>query len=151
VAVQHITLIRGEGPLVVGDGPVRTGLTAVLPRPDGLPVFAGRYDLNGVGELTGSHVIDEIGYVIGPIVTTNTNSVGTVRDAAIAWAYRRFGPELGFLFSEPAVGECFDGLLNDIAGRHVHDEHVDAALDALAAAAARRPRCRKATSAAGRG
>jgi L-aminopeptidase/D-esterase-like protein len=137
VAVQHVTLIEGEGPLVVGEGPVRTGLTAVLPRPDGLPIYAGRYDLNGVGELTGSHVIDEIGYVIGPIITTNTNSVGTVRDAAVAWAYRNLGPDLGFFFSEAVVGECHDGDLNDIAGRHVHDAHVDTALDALAAAGGR--------------
>ena len=133
VAVKHVTINEGSGPLVVGEGPIRTGLTAMLPRPDGLPIYAARYDLNGVGELTGAHVIDEIGYVIGPIITTNTNSVGTVRDAAIAWAYRQFGPELGFFFSEAVVGECHDGTFNDIIGRHVHDDHVDAALDALAA------------------
>jgi L-aminopeptidase/D-esterase-like protein len=97
-------------------------------------VYAGRHDLNGVGELTGAHVIDEIGYVIGALFTTNTNSVGTVRDAAISWAFGQFGPELAFIFSEPVVGECHDGTLNDIFGRHVHDDHVDTALDALAAA-----------------
>ena len=134
MAVQHVTLIRGDGPLVVGEGPVRTGLTAILPRPDGLPVYAGRHDLNGVGELTGAHVIDEIGYVIGALFITNTNSVGTVRDAAISWAFRQFGPELAFIFSEPVVGECHDGTLNDIFGRHVHDDHVDTALNALTAA-----------------
>ncbi|MBA3276197.1 MAG: P1 family peptidase, partial [Chloroflexia bacterium] len=132
VRVEHITLIEGEGALEVGTGPVRTGLTAILPRGDLLPVFAGWNVLNGIGELTGTEVIDESGFLTGPILTTNTLSVGVVRDAVTSWAYERLGPDGSLFVSTPVVGETWDGFLNDINGHHVTSEHVYAALDALA-------------------
>jgi L-aminopeptidase/D-esterase-like protein len=134
VRVEHVTLIAGEGPLVVGQGPVRTGLTAVLPRGDLRPVFAGWDALNGIGEMTGTEVIAESGYLVGPVVTTNTLSVGLVRDAVTAWAFDRLGPDTSYYFTTPVVAETYDGVLNDINGRHVRLDHVFAALDALLAA-----------------
>ncbi len=128
VEVGHTTLISGEGPLVVGSGPVRTGVTAVLPRgrrtPD--PVFAAWFSLNGNGEMTGTTWIEEGGFLEGPVLVTNTHSVGVVRDAAIRWMLRD-NPAL--LWALPVVAETFDGLLNDINGFHVKPEHVFAALD----------------------
>jgi D-aminopeptidase len=132
VRVGHATLIEGEGPLVVGRGPVRTGVTVVVPH-DGdtwtEPVYAGCHTLNGNGELTGLEWIREAGLLAGPVAITNTHSVGVVRDALIGHAARAHPPGAPF-WSLPVVGETYDGTLNDINGFHVRPEHVDAALAA---------------------
>jgi D-aminopeptidase len=131
VRVGHTTLIRGEGPRVVGEGPVRTGVTVVVPH-DGdtfiEPVFAGCHRLNGNGELTGLEWIRESGFLTSPIAITNTHSVGVVHDALLVHAVRAQGPYAD-LWSLPVVGETYDGILNDINGFHVRPEHLDAALD----------------------
>jgi D-aminopeptidase len=131
--VGQVTLIPGEGPLIVGRGPVRTGVTAVLPRGyDDDPVFAGWYSLNGCGEMTGTTWIEEAGFLQGPVMITNTHSVGTVHDAVIAWTRRRpnFDPtDLRTFWSLPVVAETYDGRLNDINGFHVREHHVFEALD----------------------
>ncbi|MFL5402436.1 MAG: P1 family peptidase [Gemmatimonadales bacterium] len=128
VAVGHTTLIRGTGPLKVGIGPVRTGVTAVFPRGtrDLAPVFAGWFSLNGNGEMTGTPWIDDYGLLLYPITITNTNSVGTVRDAVIEWGKSRV-PGV-FNCCLPVVTETWDGDLNDIYGFHVRKEDVFAAL-----------------------
>ena len=132
VRVGHATLIRGEGQLVVGQGPVRTGVTVVIPH-DGNPwddgVFAGSHRLNGNGELTGLEWIRECGLLSSPIGLTNTHSLGVVRDALIAEEVRRRPPGESF-FGLPVVGETFDGLLNDVNGIHVTRDHVFAAVAA---------------------
>lgn len=128
VAVGHSTIVSGAGPLRVGRGPVRTGVTVVLPRREiwTAPVFAGTHRLNGNGELTGVHWIRESGMLTTAIGITNTHSVGVVRDALAAVHRRaRAGEEL---WSLPVVGETWDGVLNDIDGQHVAAEHVAAAL-----------------------
>src|SRR3954462_14488812 len=126
VRVGHATIIEGDGPLVVGRGPVRTGVTVVVARgpDDGRePVFAGCHRLNGNGELTGLEWIRESGRLTTPIGLTNTHSVGVVRDALVAaGAAERDEREL--FWSLPVVGETWDGLLNDINGFHVRAEHV---------------------------
>jgi D-aminopeptidase len=126
--VGAVTLIRGSGPLVVGRGPVRTGVTAILPRgrKGSDTVFAGWFTLNGNGEMTGTTWVEESGRLDGPILITNTHSVGVVRDATIEWM-RRNRP--GFLWTLPVVAETYDGVLNDAEGFHVKPEHVFAALD----------------------
>ncbi|MGI9038829.1 MAG: P1 family peptidase [Gemmatimonadota bacterium] len=128
VEVGHTTLISGSGKLVVGEGPVRTGVTAILPRgkesPD--PVFAAWFPLNGNGEMTGTTWIDESGFLEGPVLITNTHSVGVVRDAVIRWRRER-GHD--FLWALPVVAETWDGLLNDLDGFHVEPAHVFQALD----------------------
>ncbi len=132
VRVGHTTLIEGEGPLVVGQGPIRTGVTVVVPRgPDDWhePVFAGCHRLNGNGELTGLEWVRESGLLTTPIAITNTHSVGVVRDALVAMAVRAGHPGNGF-WSLPVVGETFDGRLNDIDGFHVRREHLESAFDA---------------------
>jgi D-aminopeptidase len=135
VRVGHTTLVRGDGPRVVGIGPVRTGVTVVVPH-DGdaflEPVFAGCHRLNGNGELTGLEWIRESGFLTSPIAITNTHSVGVVRDALIAHAVRHHPPQTEF-WSLPVVGETWDGVLNDANGFHVRPEHLDAALDAATA------------------
>ena len=131
VRVGHATLIRGSGPRVVGQGPVRTGVTVVVPHdgdPFVEPVFAGCHRLNGNGELTGLEWVRESGCLTSPIAITNTHSVGVVRDALIAHAVRHHPAGVEF-WSLPVVGETFDGVLNDINGFHVRPEHLDAALD----------------------
>jgi len=133
VEVGHSTIIRGEGALEVGKGPVRTGVTAVLPRGrQGVmdPVFAGWFSLNGNGEMTGTAWVEESGFLEGPVLITNTHSVGVVRDAAIEWQIRtgRRDPAKGW-FALPVVAETYDGYLNDINGFHVKKEHVFEALD----------------------
>jgi len=127
VAVGHVTLIEGEGKLVAGKGPIRTGVTAILPRPRGNwdPVFAATFNLNGNGDMTGINWIKESGFMEGPILLTGTHSVGTVRDAAIQWQLKN-GRE--FVFTYPIVAETFDGL-NDANGEHVKAEHAFQALD----------------------
>jgi D-aminopeptidase len=128
VAVGHTTLISGSGRLRVGAGPVRTGVTAIFPRGTGdlSHVFAGWFSLNGNGEMTGTPWIDDYGLLLYPVTITNTNSVGTVRDAVIEWGRTRV-PGV-FNCCLPAVAETWDGDLNDIYGFHVTKEHVFAAL-----------------------
>jgi len=134
VRVGHATIVRGDGPLVVGEGPVRTGVTVILPHDGDLfleGLFAGWHRLNGNGELTGTAWIDEAGLLIGPVAITNTHSVGIVRDAIVARAARTHphGPEL---WSLPVVGETYDGTLSDVNGFHVTAAHLDAAIDGAA-------------------
>ncbi len=133
VTVGHVTIIRGEGRLVVGEGPVRTGVTAILPR--GMtndPVFAGWYSLNGNGEMTGTTWVEESGFLEGPVMITNTHSVGIVHDAVIEWNRdhrRQFQLAPTSWWSLPVVAETWDGGLNDINGFHVTKEHTFEALD----------------------
>src|SRR5437870_4984850 len=131
VEVGYTTLITGEGKLEVGKGPVRTGVTAVIPRGhDSLndPVYAGFFSLNGNGEMTGTPWVEESGFLEGPIVITNTYSVGVARDAVIAWLVKQ-GTGSETLWSLPVVAETWDGWLNDINGFHVKPEDVWHALD----------------------
>ena len=121
VRVGHTTLIEGDGPLVVGEGPVRTGVTVVVPHEDDVwtePVFAGCHRLNGNGELTGLEWVRESGLLGGVIGITNTHSVGVVRDALVAHAARAHARDAVY-WSLPVVGETYDGALNDINGFHV--------------------------------
>ena len=129
VAVGHTTLISGDGQLRVGHGPVRTGVTVIVPPGiDERPLFAGCHRLNGNGELTGLEWIRESGMLTTPIALTNTHSVGVVRDGLIrANLGRRLGRG-GLAWSLPVVGETWDGMLNDIDGFHVRAEHVEEAL-----------------------
>jgi D-aminopeptidase len=130
VRVGHATRIDGDGPLVVGRGPVRTGVTIVVPH-DGdawsEPVFAGSFTLNGNGELTGLEWIRDTGLLHGPIGLTNTRSVGTVRDALAGHGHRSQPPGAAY-WALPVAGETWDGALNDIAGAHVTAADVDAAI-----------------------
>jgi len=129
IEVGMTTLISGSGPLKVGAGPVRTGVTAILPRGKTSKdqVFAGWFSLNGNGEMTGTTWIDEAGFLEGPILITNTHSVGVVRDASIKWSVEH--GQTSQAWSLPVVAETWDGFLNDINGFHVKPEHVFAALD----------------------
>ncbi|MDP9362777.1 MAG: P1 family peptidase, partial [Chloroflexota bacterium] len=132
VRVGQSTLIAGEGPLVIGRGPVRTGVTAIVPREEGAerePCFAGFHVLNGNGEMTGTHWVAESGLLTSPVAITNTHSVGVVRDALIAHEVARWG-RADVSWSLPVVAETWDGWLSDIDGQHVRPEHVFAALDA---------------------
>ncbi len=128
VTVGHLTIVRGSGKLVVGKGPVRTGVTAIFPRgKDDLgPAFAGWFSLNGNGEMTGTAWIDDYGLLAYPITITNTNSVGTVRDAVIEWGRNRVDDDICCL---PVVAETWDGDLSDIYGFHVTKDHVFHALE----------------------
>ena len=137
VEVGFTTLIEGEGPVEVGKGPIRTGVTAILPRgkrdkPG--PIWAGQYTLNGNGEMTGTHWIHDAGYFISPICITNTHSVGMVHHAAVGWMIDQYP---GFFLDDhawamPVVAETYDGLTNDICGRHLTEDHVLAALKSAA-------------------
>ena len=130
VGVGHTTLISGEGPLVVGKGPVRTGVTVIQPHDGKIweePVFAAPHRLNGNGEMTGLEWVRESGLLTSPIAITNTHSVGVVRDALVAWEVERRSVEQ-FPFALPVVAETWDGGLNDINGFHVRAEHVFQAL-----------------------
>jgi D-aminopeptidase len=133
VAVGHTTLIAGEGKLQIGKGPVRTGVTAILPRgKDSMsnPVFAGWWSLNGNGEMTGTTWVEESGFLEGPVMITNTHSVGVVRDAVIRWRVAHGQPDpTGYWWSLPVVAETWDGWLNDINGFHVKPEHTFHAID----------------------
>lgn len=135
VTVGQVTLVSGDGPLHVGTGPIRTGVTAVLPRGKSYdPVFAAWYSLNGNGEMTGTTWVEESGFLEGPVMITNTHSVGVVRDAVIAWQlkhefYEELPGEPGVFWSLPVVAETYDGWLNDINGFHVQPEHAFQALD----------------------
>ncbi len=133
--VGYQTLIRGAGKRVVGEGPVRTGVTAILPRGRGgagRGVFAGMFSLNGNGELTGSHWVAEVGRCEGPITLTNTHSIGVAHDASIKWVHLHAGANF---WSLPVAGETYDGWLNDVNGFHVSEADVFAALDAARAGA----------------
>ncbi|HEX8281012.1 MAG TPA: P1 family peptidase, partial [Chthoniobacterales bacterium] len=141
VTVGYTTLISGEGKLEVGKGPVRTGVTAILPRGEASfndPVYAGYFSLNGNGEMTGVAWLEEGGFLEGPVVLTNTHSVGVARDTVISWRLTKGGPDpTGFVWSLPVVAETWDGYLNDINGFHVKPEHVTAALDGAKGGAVR--------------
>jgi L-aminopeptidase/D-esterase-like protein len=130
VEVGYATLIEGEGRLVTGRGPVRTGVTAILPRGRDAhaPVFGGHAVGNGNGEMTGAIWIEESGIVESPILITNTHSVGVVRDAVIAWLLQHGGTSQPW--GLPIVAETWDGYLNDLNGFHVQPGHAHAALDA---------------------
>ena len=116
VEVGHTTLISGAGKRVVGTGPVRTGVTAILPRGKNSTdqVLAGWFSLNGNGEMTGTTWLEESGFLEGPIMVTNTHSVGVVRDAVIAWRLRKPPDPDGYYWSLPVVAETYDGYLNDV-------------------------------------
>lgn len=134
VTVGHSTIISGKGKHIVGKGPVRTGVTAVLPRgpqksPE--PVFAAWHSLNGCGEMTGTTWVEESGYLYGPVMITNTLSVSTVHRATIEWGRKN----VTFWFSLPVVAETYDGSLNDIRGDHVTPKHVWHALDSATSGA----------------
>jgi D-aminopeptidase len=132
VEVGHTTLISGEGKLQVGVGPVRTGVIAILPRGKNShdDVFASWFTLNGNGEMTGTTWVEDSGFLDGPVMITNTHSVGVVRDAVIAWRVKHGGPDVeGYWWSLPVVAETWDGYLNDVNGFHVKPEHVFHALD----------------------
>ena len=133
VEVGHTTLIRGEGVLKAGQGPVRTGVTVIIPRGkrSNDPVFAGWFSLNGNGEMTGTTWVEESGFMEGPMAITNTHSVGVVRDAIIAWEVQH--NLLRGAFALPVVAETNDGWLNDINGFHVKPEHVFQALESASA------------------
>ena len=129
VEVGHTTLISGTGKLVVGTGPVRTGVTVVHPRgkANADPVFAAWFTLNGNGEMTGTTWVQESGLLEGPVAITNTHSVGVVRDAIIRWEVSQKNALQPWWL--PVVAETYDGLLNDVSGFHVKPEHVLAALE----------------------
>ena len=132
VQVGHTTLIAGDGPLVVGQGPVRTGVTVILPHDGDIgldPLFAGSHVLNGNGEMTGLLWVAESGLLTTPIAITNTHSVGVVHDALIAYAARRPERSGPLEWSLPVVAETYDGFLNDINGMHVRADHLFAALE----------------------
>lgn len=133
VTVGQVTIIKGNGPLVNDQGPVRTGVTAILPRgKEFAPCYASWYALNGNGDMTGTHWITESGFLETPVLITNTGNVGTVRDAAWKWMnenkyYTPFFKD--YWYAYPAVAETYDGMFNDINGQHVKKEHVYKALD----------------------
>jgi len=133
VTVGHTTLISGSGKLVKGKGPIRTGVTAILPGGKNFtPVFANWHMLNGNGDMTGTHWITESGFLETPILITNTGSVGIVRDAALAWMDKNhyYNAEADSVwYAYPLVAETYDGVLNDMNGFHVTKEHVWSALD----------------------
>jgi L-aminopeptidase/D-esterase-like protein len=133
VEVGHTTLISGSGKLEVGKGPVRTGVTAIHPRGKASndAVFAAWFTLNGNGEMTGTTWVEDSGFLNGPVMITNTHSVGVVRDAVIAWKVKHGTPDMeGYWWSLPVVAETWDGWLNDINGFHVHAGDAFHALDA---------------------
>jgi D-aminopeptidase len=132
VAVGHSTIVSGDGKLVVGTGPVRTGVTAVLPRGKdwGEPVFAAWFSLNGNGEMTGTTWVEESGFLEGPVMITNTHSVGVVRDALVKRRIER--TPAGVWWAMPVVAETYDGYLNDVNGLHVTARNAFEALDTAA-------------------
>jgi D-aminopeptidase len=129
VEVGQTTLISGNGPPKVGEGPIRTGVTVVFPRgkANSDPVYAGWFAQNGNGEMTGTTWVEESGFLESPVAITNTHSVGVVRDSIIAWGVKH--KALKQDWSLPVVAETWDGYLNDINGFHVKPEHVFSALD----------------------
>ncbi|RYG41787.1 MAG: S58 family peptidase, partial [Chitinophagaceae bacterium] len=133
VEVGYSTIISGDGKNIRGKGPVRTGVTAILPRGRmNKPVYANWYSLNGNGEMTGTTWITESGFLEGPVMITNTNSVGVVRDAVLKWFVKTGWYKEDFWYTYPVVAETYDGFLNDIYGFHVKESHAYAALDSAA-------------------
>lgn len=135
--VGFSTLIEGEGAVEVGKGPIRTGVTAILPRGKRSkpgPIWAGQFNLNGNGEMTGTHWINEAGYFISPICITNTHSVGMVHHATVGWMIKQYPSFFvdDHAWAMPVVAETYDGLTNDICGRHIKEEHVLSALESAA-------------------
>ncbi|WP_417412534.1 P1 family peptidase [Hoeflea sp.] len=133
VSVGYATIIEGDGALIQGVGPVRTGVTAIVPRPlDQIdqPLFAGFFSLNGNGELSGTHYIEETGKFALPVTITNTHSCGIARDATIRWAVELLAERYHDDFALPVAAETYDGFLNDINGFHVEARHVVEAIDA---------------------
>ena len=131
VEVGHSTIISGSGKNIIGKGPVRTGVTAIFPRGKKFnPVYANWYSLNGNGEMTGTTWITESGFLETPIMITNTNSVGVVRDAVLKWFVDTnwYGND-DWWYTYPVVGETYDGFLNDIYGFHVQEQHVYEAIN----------------------
>lgn len=129
IEVGQCTLIHGDGPLTVGGGPVRTGVTAILPRgrsAQPAPVWAGYDAFNGNGEMTGTHWIDTAGYFSGPVCITNTHAVGMAHQGAVAWMIEHYGSvfQADHEWAMPVVAETYDGVTNDICGLHVREEHV---------------------------
>ena len=130
VEVGYSTIISGQGKNVRGKGPVRTGVTAILPRGrNNNPVYANWYTLNGNGEMTGTTWLTESGFLEGPVMITNTNSVGTVRDAVLKWYVKKGWYKEDFWYTYPVVAETYDGFLNDIYGFHVKETNAWEALD----------------------
>lgn len=130
VEVGYSTLISGNGKNIRGKGPVRTGVTAILPRGrNNNPVFGNWYSLNGNGEMTGTTWLTESGFLEGPIMITNTNSVGVVRDAVLKWFVKTGWYKEDFWYTYPVVAETYDGFLNDIYGFHVKESNAFEALD----------------------
>lgn len=130
VEVGFSTIISGQGRNIRGKGPVRTGVTAILPRgKNNNPVYANWYSLNGNGEMTGTTWITESGFLEGPVMITNTNSVGVVRDAVLKWFVKTGWYKEDFWYTYPVVAETYDGFLNDIYGFHVKESHAYEALD----------------------
>ena len=134
VLVGNKTLIKGSPPLIQGKGPIRTGITSILPKgfnKEPQPVWAGMYALNGNGEMTGSHWIKDGGYFIGPICITNTNSVGITHHASIKWIINQYKEywSKDHLWAMPVVAETYDGVLNDINGQHVTESDVTDAIN----------------------
>jgi len=130
VEVGFSTIISGEGKNIRGKGPVRTGVTAILPRGrNNNPVYASWYTLNGNGEMTGTTWVTESGFLEGPVMITNTNSVGTVRDAVLKWYVKTGWYKEDFWYTYPVVAETYDGFLNDIYGFHVKEANAYEALD----------------------
>ncbi|HEY0066756.1 MAG TPA: P1 family peptidase [Flavisolibacter sp.] len=133
VEVGYSTIISGQGKNVLGKGPVRTGVTAILPRGrENRPVFANWYALNGNGEMTGTTWITESGFLETPIMITNSNSVGVVRDAVLKWFVENKWYKEDWWFTYPVVAETYDGFLNDIYGFHVKESHAFEALNSAA-------------------
>lgn len=130
VEVGYSTIISGTGKNIRGKGPVRTGVTAILPRgKNNNPVYANWYSLNGNGEMTGTTWITESGFLEGPVMITNTNSVGVVRDAVLKWFVKTGWYKEDFWYTYPVVAETYDGFLNDIYGFHVKEQNAYDALD----------------------
>jgi len=130
VEVGYSTIVSGTGKNIRGKGPVRTGVTAIFPRGrNNNPVYANWYTLNGNGEMTGTTWITESGFLEGPVMITNTNSVGTVRDAVLKWYVKNKWYKEDFWYTYPVVAETYDGFLNDIYGFHVKEENAWEALD----------------------
>ncbi len=130
VEVGYSTIISGQGKNIRGKGPVRTGVTAIFPRGrKNNPVYANWYSLNGNGEMTGTTWITESGFLEGPLMITNTNSVGVVRDAVLKWYVKNKWYNEDFWYTYPVVAETYDGFMNDIYGFHVQEKHAYEALD----------------------
>ena len=133
VKVGYTTIIEGEGPVVIGEGPIRTGVTAILPRGTKekmQPIWAGTYSLNGNGEMTGMHWVNDGGYFLSPICITNTHSVGIAHHATTKWMIKKYKEQFSehHLWAMPVIAETYDGLLNDINGQHIKEEHVLSAI-----------------------